>query len=192
MNPSDLRVIKTNKALKDGLCTLLLKKPLEDISVKELCSLTKLNRGTFYLHYKNIRALVESIEDDFFYDFIAVINTPENKKASFAVLYRICDFFYKNRALCKIFLSDNGDKQFAVKFKKAFKENSEHIFLKSYRIKSSYEFDFYYSYFANGFAGILSFWFEHPELKLNSYDIAKRVEVLFANGLSGIRQLNNN
>lgn len=192
VNNADLRVIKTKRILKDGLCALLLEKPLEEISVQELCTLTKLNRGTFYLHYKNIRALVENIENEFFYDFISTINAPTTsniKKVPYTILSRICDFFYKNKELCQIFLSENGDKQFAIKFKKAFKENSEDIFLKTYNIEYSDEFDFYYSYFANGFAGILTFWFEHPELNLCPHDIAVQLESLFANGISGINKL---
>lgn len=192
MNNTDLRVIRTKQILKDGLCALLMEKSLNDISVRELCEFTGLNRGTFYLHYKNIRALTESIEDEFFDNFISAVISPSSdnvKKTPYLILNGICDFFYKNKELCKIFLSDKADKQFIIKFKKTFKENSEHIFLKAYNIERSKEFDFYYSYFSNGFAGILDFWFEHPELNLRPQDIAARIEALFTNGISGIKQL---
>jgi len=50
----DLRVIKTQGSLRRALLTLLKSKPLESITVAELCRTAKINRGTFYLHYKNV------------------------------------------------------------------------------------------------------------------------------------------
>lgn len=50
----DLRVIKTQENLRHGLLSLLKSKPLESITVAELCRTAKINRGTFYLHYENV------------------------------------------------------------------------------------------------------------------------------------------
>ncbi|MEN2466049.1 TetR-like C-terminal domain-containing protein [Ornithinibacillus sp. JPR2-1] len=65
----DLRVIKTQESLRHALLELLKKKPLEDISVAELCRLAQINRGTFYSHYKDVHEVfkryLEVIVDDF-------------------------------------------------------------------------------------------------------------------------------
>ncbi|MFB5265741.1 TetR/AcrR family transcriptional regulator [Paenibacillus enshidis] len=59
MNENDVRVIKTKKALHQALLALLKTRTLESISVSSLCREADVNRGTFYLHYKDIRALFD-------------------------------------------------------------------------------------------------------------------------------------
>ncbi|MHA6252406.1 TetR/AcrR family transcriptional regulator [Oceanobacillus sp. CAU 1775] len=64
----DLRIIKTEESLRKALLELLKTKTLETISISELCRLAQINRGTFYLHYKDIhgvfRHYFEVIVDD--------------------------------------------------------------------------------------------------------------------------------
>ncbi|MFX3632430.1 MAG: TetR/AcrR family transcriptional regulator [Candidatus Pristimantibacillus sp.] len=59
MNENDLRVIKTKKALHLAVLALLKTKSLESISVSTLCREAGVNRGTFYLHYKDIGELFD-------------------------------------------------------------------------------------------------------------------------------------
>lgn len=53
----DLRVIKTQESLRRALLTLLKTKPLETITISELCRLAQINRGTFYLHYRDVHGV---------------------------------------------------------------------------------------------------------------------------------------
>ncbi len=41
-------------------------KPLKSITVRELTELADLNRGTFYLHFKDVYDLAEQIENGIF------------------------------------------------------------------------------------------------------------------------------
>ena len=59
MNPNDLRVINTKKALHEALLALLKNAPLESISVSTLCRKAEVSRGAFYLHYKDVSALFD-------------------------------------------------------------------------------------------------------------------------------------
>lgn len=59
MNENDLRVIKTKKALHQALLRLLRTNTLESISVSALCREAGVNRGTFYLHYKDVGTLFD-------------------------------------------------------------------------------------------------------------------------------------
>lgn len=54
MNLEDSRVRKTKKSLQLALLTLLKEKPLEKITVTELCRRSEITRRTFYLHYENV------------------------------------------------------------------------------------------------------------------------------------------
>ena len=46
--------------LKQSLLKLLKEKPVNKITVKEVCELAQLNRATFYAHYSDCFALLES------------------------------------------------------------------------------------------------------------------------------------
>jgi AcrR family transcriptional regulator len=59
LSESDLRIVKTKQALHNTLLTLLSEKPLENITIAEICRVAKVNRGTFYLHYEQKEALFE-------------------------------------------------------------------------------------------------------------------------------------
>ncbi len=62
MAKSDARVRYTKRVLKESLLKLLKKKPINKITVKEVCELSELNRATFYTHYSDCYALLEDIE----------------------------------------------------------------------------------------------------------------------------------
>ncbi|NLJ89833.1 MAG: TetR/AcrR family transcriptional regulator, partial [Clostridiales bacterium] len=62
-------VIKTKRKLKVGLLSLLKERPATEITVKELCELVDINRGTFYYHYTDIYDMIDKIEEEFFEEF---------------------------------------------------------------------------------------------------------------------------
>lgn len=59
----DLRIKRTKKAVREAFITLRRKKLIEKITVTELSALAGINKATFYLHYDDIFALSEEIED---------------------------------------------------------------------------------------------------------------------------------
>ena len=58
------RVRLTKRLLRESLLTCMQEKPLERISVKELCERAGVNRSTFYLHYDTQNDLMREMEDD--------------------------------------------------------------------------------------------------------------------------------
>lgn len=49
----DLRIIKTEKALYEGLLNLMKDKSFEEINVVDICNAALINRSTFYAHYND-------------------------------------------------------------------------------------------------------------------------------------------
>ena len=64
-NEKDLRVLKTRRNIMDSFLALLQEKPLEEISVTEICDRAQCSRNTFYLHFPYKEALYEKIVDSF-------------------------------------------------------------------------------------------------------------------------------
>ena len=74
----DRRVRKTRTMLRLCLAKLLKEKKIQEISVKEISEMADINRGTFYLHYRDVYDLLSSIEADMFCQFNAILerNAP--------------------------------------------------------------------------------------------------------------------
>ena len=62
----DRRVRYTRKVMKDSLLELLLEKPIEKVSVKEICERADINRSTFYVHYGSAAELYDDAKNDLY------------------------------------------------------------------------------------------------------------------------------
>lgn len=69
----DRRVKKTRKAIKSAFLKLAQNSDINKIKVSELAELADINRKTFYLHYVDIFAVQEEIQEEFIKhtDFLA-------------------------------------------------------------------------------------------------------------------------
>ena len=61
MEKMDARKRYTQMVLKQSFLKLLKEKPVNRITVKEVCALAQLNRATFYAHYSDCFALMLSL-----------------------------------------------------------------------------------------------------------------------------------
>ena len=50
----DIRIEKTGRAIEKAFMELRARQPLEKIRIKDLCTLAKVNKSTFYAHYEEI------------------------------------------------------------------------------------------------------------------------------------------
>lgn len=58
----DIRIEKTENAIKNAFLALRARKPVEKITIKELCELAKINKSTFYAHYDDIYDLSDQLQ----------------------------------------------------------------------------------------------------------------------------------
>ena len=64
-NKENQRVRLTKTLLKDALIELLTDKPLQKVSITEICTRAEINRTTFYKYYASENDLYADIENDF-------------------------------------------------------------------------------------------------------------------------------
>ena len=62
----DRRVRKTKRQLRLALTKLLQETPIKDITVREIADMVDINRGTFYLHNKDVYDMLEQVEAEMF------------------------------------------------------------------------------------------------------------------------------
>ena len=69
MPKSDHRIRVTKMLIRRAFTEILRNKPIQSISVKELCETAGINRGTFYSHYTDIYDLMKKMEEEMLEDF---------------------------------------------------------------------------------------------------------------------------
>ncbi len=73
----DLRTMKTERALREAFLSLRAEKPLERISVRELCERAEVGKATFYLHYHSVYDLSERLQRMVVDDILGALEDPQ-------------------------------------------------------------------------------------------------------------------
>ena len=157
----DRRVKRTKKAMTEAFAKLLLEKPLNNISVREIAEIADINRGTFYLHYRDVYDMAEHLQNEIFDKFNEIVDNHEPKNSSdylFPLLAELFNLLSENAELAKVLISKNGDAVFVDKLKQVIREKCFVNIREELNIKNDDEFDFFYNYIVSGCIGICSAW----------------------------------
>ena len=103
MKRTDARVRYTQRVLKESFLTLLREKPVNQITVKEVCELAELNRATFYAHYRDCFDLLESIEQELLDAFRQSLQLVTNYDVS-AMIGAIYAMVEKHENACRVLI----------------------------------------------------------------------------------------
>lgn len=123
-----LKSDKTKKLIIDTLVKLMGEKDFDKITVKDLTDALDINRGTFYLHYKDKYDLLEQIENEILGEINEIVVTsqkkltsgfifPANEEAVLNTFISIYRYINENADFMKIILGPNGDLSFQMKIR---------------------------------------------------------------------------
>ena len=166
MNKSESKYFNTAKKMNLALISLLKKKPLEYITISELCETAGVNRSTFYLHYENTCDLLDETTRYLLDNFLSYF-TNNTRAIAFNLLE--CELDELN------FISN----KYLTPYLTYIKDNKE-IFLTALSHVRSFGFDSVYKrMFENIFNPILDR-FHYPE------EDRKYVMMYYLNGINAI------
>ncbi len=157
----DRRVRRTKKLLTQALTRLLQEKQAKEITVKELTELADMNRGTFYLYYKDIFDMLEKIEDGLFGALDAIVDRHEEEAVSARTKPMLLDLFAfikENQEMCRVLLSANGDMNFLHRLNEVLREKCRAVWLSMGGNQGEDDFDYRYSFVVFGCAGLIRAW----------------------------------
>lgn len=149
------------KLLTQALTQLLQEKQINEITVKELTDLADMNRGTFYLYYKDMFDMLEKIEDGMFEALDAIISLHEHDDVSQQtkpILLDLFDFIEENQEMCRVLLSPHGDMNFLHRLNEVVREKCLKAWPEIRKEKGEADFDYHYSFVVFGCAGIIRAW----------------------------------
>lgn len=102
------RIILTKRLLQEALLRLMEKKPLDKITVTELCEESNINRTTFYRHYNVPRDVLMDMEVEFSNQLYASFPVAEVKDIS-QYTEGLMTYLSEHSELLKIFIKNNSD-----------------------------------------------------------------------------------
>lgn len=180
----DRRIRRTKKLLSQGLIELMQQKQVKDITVRELADLVDVNRGTFYLYYRDIFDMLERLEEELFEQLNVVILAHKGEPILTHARPMLKDLFRivaENKEICSVLLSDNGDIKFLQKLSDVIQEKLRMDWLNGY-VENETEFEYRYAFGALGFIGLLRTWL-HRDCVESADDMAAFADSLIRQGI---------
>jgi len=178
--------------LRQSLLELMKTKPIEKITVKEICEHADINRGTFYTHYSEPRALLEQIQNELYNEIKATLDKyltdADPASGSIEMVQELIKCIEQNSDICKILLGEHGDSEFLERIIDYAYEKSWEIWNLSMKLKNERLAEYYYSFVSSGSIGAIKLWIqsgmtEPPEL------LATLIDKLTSQGLKILTQI---
>ena len=127
-NNTDLRIIRTKESIREALVELIEEKGFDSISVKDITTRAKINRGTFYAHYQDKYDLMTKCEEEIMLEIsriakqnypavIATLETDSPNLKPFQLAVLVFEYLNENNGFMKAVLGPKGDLSFQTRLK---------------------------------------------------------------------------
>lgn len=191
MNPKGINrsVRKTKDKLRQALTQLLSQKPLNHITVREIAEIVDINRGTFYLYYKDVYDMIEKLELEMLDEFndIVKLRISKNKnEPPEPILSDVFTFLSENADMCLVLLGPNGDLSFINRLKELVRERCLYYWTEIYNAKSTLYFDYFYAFFISGCVGLFEKWLNNG-MKESPEEMADILDKMIMNGVQALK-----
>ena len=119
---TDRRTKYTKSVIRQALFDLLKEKPLNKITVTDICKMADINRSTFYSYYEDVYALLTQIHNELFENIVVTLGNDN----WFDDLLKLID---QNRDLCQVLIGPHGDSSFIRQLMYLGYDNSMRVFI---------------------------------------------------------------
>ena len=98
----------TKTVIREAFLSLLREKPVEKITVTQLCAKADINRSTFYAHYLDVYDLKEKLEQGFFEEISALFQVKQWDNFMLEMMRAL----QKNSDFCQSLFGKYGNREF--------------------------------------------------------------------------------
>lgn len=185
----DHRIRVTRMLIRRAFTDLLSHKPIQSISIKELCEKAGIHRGTFYAHYTDIYDLLHSIEEEMLEDFDRVLqpmlSAKEGRLHPVEISAEIFQCLKDNSDLCTVTLGDYGDKNFALRLINIGRDRCAEAYRRYFHQATPLQIDYFYAFVSAGCIGLLRRWLDDG-MTLTAQEMATMAENLILHGIGAL------
>jgi AcrR family transcriptional regulator len=115
----DRRTLRTRRALRDGLLSILVERSWDELSVQDICDRADIGRSTFYLHFPSKEELLRGSFDDLRGALNAL--TDEDQKTTstrpLAFVHGLLEHLHEQRQLCRSIFGRRSAHTVQVRFR---------------------------------------------------------------------------
>lgn len=115
---SDARVRYTKMRIKEAFLEKLREKPVNKITVKELCDMAEINRATFYSHYSDPFDLLEQLEKEELEKMEVMLDESVEKSGN--ILLTVLRGMESPGNVNNVLASPNADPEYAARISNLF------------------------------------------------------------------------
>ena len=185
----DRRIRKTKSAIKRAFTDLLKKKDLDKITVQDISNQADINRGTFYLHYKDKYMLLTDMEDECISQIWSSTqfnqldtSTPENTADDFInnILTKVLQHISDNMDFYHTILQLERKSRLEEKIHSLMKENMQKYISIDHEIEGIPEM-YFHSYVTGATISIIKYWVQ-DDSRISVNDLTKHIFNIIYNG----------
>ncbi len=181
----DRRVRKTRQQLQHCLAVLLKEKKIQEITVREITEMADLNRGTFYLHYKDVFDLLEKVELELLDELDSTLQKYQASDLHQKLSLIFTDLFVcvqENAEMVQILLGENGDLNFVNQVKERVREKCLKDWFELFNSQDSQLFDAFNAFVVSGCLGLVTYWLQNG-MKESPKELAQIAEQIMMHGI---------
>ena len=190
---NDHRTRVTKILIRKAFTDLLKKKPIQSISIKELCEAAQINRGTFYTHYADIYDLLEKMEEEMMEDFQKALEPLLSMEPEGLTPVKITTGIFQclkeNADICTVTLGDFGDKEFALRLINLGREKCVETYSRYFETATPKQIEFFYAFVSAGCIGLLQKWLAEG-MVTSAEEIAEMTENIMMFGMGALKSGN--
>lgn len=165
----DRRVVRTRAAIRDALIGLIEQKGFDAVSVNDIAARADINRGTFYLHYRDKYDLLEQVEAEIVRDVESIflrgktlrLEDLSSADEPLPVIVTLFEYLKDHAALMHAVLGLEGDVALQTQIKKAIERNLKFGVLAGGRpVTFLVPSEYLISYLLSAHFGVVQLWLE--------------------------------
>lgn len=154
---TDARVRYTKMRIRESFLQCLREKPLNKVTVKEICVRAEINRATFYTHYADPFDLMEQIETEALEGLKVLI---ANRSSEGGILPAVLTGMAGPGTDYAVLISPNGDPSFAARCAELFRQEFIHTVAGQLSNATEAERDRAYHFLMGGCGNLIAAWME--------------------------------
>ena len=163
------KTMQTRADLKEAFWRLYAQRPVDKITVGQVCELAGYNRGTFYLHFHDLYEMLQVIEDELLAGMTECVEgcmkrlrRDAGKLSCIAACKDVVLFYERNKSYIAVLLGDRGDPSFVTRLKDDLKPLWREYVIAADVARPEDEIDLLLEFTLSGTLFMISRWLQEP------------------------------
>ena len=186
ITPTDRRIIKTKRAIRNAFAKLMVEKDINDITVVELAETADINRKTFYNYYSGVYQVVEDIENDISTSYERLLGKVEFKEymnAPYSLFERFSQLINMDPEFFGYLLTMNGNINLITRIMRLLIDKTCEVMVAQIDVEQE-KAEIMISFVLSGMLSVYQRWF-NSDRTVPIEEVTQLISTMSFNGING-------